>query len=138
RLVGGRRETEEEREGSENGGGGGGKDAVNPARTGTKAAAHYQLTVEAGQTAVIRLRLGNAISRDPFGNEFDQIMEARRREANEFYRAVTPAHLGEDATRVMRQALAGMLWGKQHFFCDVDKWLQEPPRDPRLAGTRRG
>jgi len=113
------------------------EDAVNPARTGTKAAAHYQLTVEAGQTAVIRLRLGNAISRDPFGNEFDQIMEARRREANGFYRAVTPAHLGEDATRVMRQALAGMLWGKQHFFYDVDKWLEEHRADPLLAETGR-
>src|SRR5262249_23299771 len=58
--------------------------AVNPAEAGPKAAAHYQLRVEAGKTAVIRLRLGNAISRDPFGNEFDQIMETRRREANEF------------------------------------------------------
>jgi hypothetical protein len=113
------------------------QDVVNPAQTGTKAAAHYQLTVDAGETAVIRLRLGNAVSRDPFGKEFDKIMEARRREADEFYRAVTPAHLGEDATRVMRQALAGMLWGKQHFFYDVDKWLEEHRADPLLVETGR-
>jgi len=62
-------------------------------------------------------------------------MEARRREADEFYRVVTPAHLGEDATNVMRQALAGMLWGKQHFFYDVDKWLEEHRADPLLAET---
>jgi hypothetical protein len=111
------------------------QDVVNPAQTGTKAAAHYQLKVDAGQTAVIRLRLNNTVSRDPFGKEFDQIMEARRREADEFYRAVTPAHLGADATSVMRQALAGMLWGKQHFFYDVDKWLEEHRADPLLAET---
>jgi len=111
------------------------QDSVNPAQTGTKAAAHYQLTVVAGQTAVIRLRLGNAVSRDAFGEEFDQIMEARRREADEFYQAVTPAHLGEDEANVMRQALAGMLWGKQYFFYDVDKWLEEHRADPLLAET---
>jgi len=111
------------------------QDSVNPAQTGTKAAAHYQLTVVAGQTAVIRLRLGNAVSRDAFGEEFDQIMEARRREADEFYQAVTPAHLGEDEANVMRQALAGMLWGKQYFFYDVDKWLEEHGADPLLAET---
>jgi hypothetical protein len=33
---------------------GGWQDAVNPAQTGTKAAAHYQLKVEACQTAIIR------------------------------------------------------------------------------------
>jgi hypothetical protein len=111
------------------------QETVNPAQTGTKAAAHYQLTVFAGQTAVIRLRLGDTVSRDPFGKEFDQIMEARRHEADEFYREVTPARVGDDATNVMRQALAGMLWGKQHFFYDVDKWLEEHRSDPLLAET---
>jgi len=111
------------------------QDAVNPAQTGTKAAAHYQLTVDVGQTAVIQLRLGNAVSRVPFGKEFNEIIEARRREADEFYRAVTPPRVSEDAANVMRQALGGVLWGKQHFFYDVDKWLEEHRADPLLAET---
>ena len=52
------------------------QEAVNPNQTGTKAAAHYQLNVGAGETAVIRLRLSNAASRDPFGSQFNQIIEA--------------------------------------------------------------
>jgi hypothetical protein len=105
------------------------QETVNPDLTGTKAAAHYQLDVPAGMTSVIRLRLGNAAPEDPFGN-FDQTVEQRRREADEFYRAITPARVGEDAANVMRQALAGMLWSKQYFFFDVDKWLEEHDADP--------
>jgi Glycosyl hydrolase family 63 C-terminal domain len=105
------------------------QETVNPNLTGTKAAAHYQLDVPAGMTSVIRLRLGNSALADPFGN-FDQIVEQRRREADQFYGAITPNRVGEDAANVMRQALAGMLWSKQYFFFDVDKWLAEHGTDP--------
>jgi len=101
------------------------QEAVNPNQTGTKVAAHYQLNVGTGETVVIRLRLSNAAYRDPFGSQFDQIIEARRGEADAFYQAITPARVSEDAARVMRQALAGMLWSKQYFFYDTDKWLEE-------------
>jgi hypothetical protein len=113
------------------------QDAVNPSHTGTKAAAHYQLNVGAGAAVVIRLRLTNAApsAEAPFGSGFDQIIEVRRREADAFYRAVTPAGVGEDAANVMRQALAGMLWSKQYFFYDVDKWLDEHRADPLLEET---
>jgi len=112
------------------------QETVNPNLTGTKAAAHYQLDVPAGMTSVIRLRLGNAAPEDPFGN-FDQTIEQRRREADEFYRAITPARVGEDAANVMRQALAGMLWSKQYFFFDVDKWLEEHGADPMRPSIRQ-
>ena len=114
------------------------EDAVNPNHTGTKAAAHYQLRVGAGATAIIRLRLSNAAlgADDPFGTRFTQIFEARRHEADAFYRAITPAGVGEDAANVMRQALAGMLWSKQYFFFDVNKWLQEHGVDP-MRPTRQ-
>jgi hypothetical protein len=69
----------------------GGQDAVNPNRTGTKAAAHYQLNVGAGATSMIRLRLSDAAVADPFGSQFDQIIEQRRHEADAFYQAITPA-----------------------------------------------
>ena len=101
------------------------QDAVKPNQTGTKAAAHYQLNVDAGETAVIRLRLSNDPSWGPFGSGFDQIIERCRGEADAFYQAITPTRVSEDAARVMRQALAGMLWSKQYFFLDADKWLEE-------------
>ena len=113
------------------------QDAVNPNQTGTKATAHYQLNVGAGETAVIRLRLSNTGSRNPFGSQFDQIIESRRDEANAFYKAITPTRISEDAARVMRQALAGMLWSKQYFFYDTDKWLEEHGYDAMQPTPRQ-
>jgi hypothetical protein len=104
------------------------REAVNPALTGTKAAAHYTITVPAGGEAQIRLRLtdvaSQALQEEPFG-QFDKVLSARRSEADEFYRAITPPSVTEDAAAVMRQALAGMLWTKQYYFFDADKWLEE-------------
>jgi hypothetical protein len=111
------------------------QEAVNPNQTGTKASAHYQLGVSAGETAVIKLRLSNAKLRDPF-SQFDQIVEERRREAAlEAWRQ--PAGVGHDAANVMRQALAGMLWSKQYFFLDADKWLEEHGFDAMRPTARQ-
>jgi hypothetical protein len=109
------------------------QDAVNPNRTGTKATAHYRIDVGARAISVIRLRLTTAGTGSPFDAGFDQVMAARRREADEFYRSITPPGVSDDAANVMRQALAGMLWNKQFFFYDVDQWLEEHRADPLLA-----
>jgi hypothetical protein len=98
--------------------------AVNPESTGTKAAAHYTVTVPAGGSRTLRLRLRDTTSGDAFAN-FDAVLEARRREADEFYASVIPASLDADAASVMRQALAGMMWSKQFYNYDVDSWLAE-------------
>jgi hypothetical protein len=114
----------------------GNANGVNPANAGTKSAAQYKLNVGAGKTATVRLRLSDKPSAaidDPFSS-FAASMKSRRDEADEFYRNVTPAHLSEDEARVMRQALAGMLWSKQFFFFDVDKWLSEHGNDPMKPG----
>jgi len=106
--------------------------AVNPERTGTKAAAHYSVVVPAGGSRVFRLRLSEAAPRkagDPFA-DFDAVLEARRNEADEFYASVIPAAVGEDGARVMRQALAGMMWTKQFYNYDLDTWLAEHGADP--------
>ena len=115
------------------------QDAVNPQHTGTKAAADYQISVGAGQSATVRLRLSDAapsVMGDPF-KDFAKIMETRKREADEFYRTVIPERLTEDEGRVMRQALAGMLWTKQFFGFDVDMWLQEHGVDPIAPGGKQ-
>jgi hypothetical protein len=115
-------------------------DGVNPAHRGTKASVHYRLTIPGRSSQVIRLRLSDVYpatagssseqSFRPFGADFANVMETRRREADEFYAAIIPASLSEDQKRVMRQALAGMLWTKQFFHYDVNKWLEERGADP--------
>jgi hypothetical protein len=114
--------------------------AVNPQQTGTKAAAHYRLTVAAGKCETVRLRLTpvapEALARSygqsqgAFGKHSDEVMLSRREEADEFYGTVIPSSLGADAANVMRQALAGMLWSKQFYFFDVNRWLEERGADP--------
>ncbi len=111
--------------------------AVNPGNKGTKVAAHYRVNVAAGQTKVIRLRLSNSSvdqKGKPFGKQFDQIFADRIREADEFYKLVTPPSVNEDAALVMRQAIAGMLWSKQFFFFDGDNWLDEHNSNPLHTG----
>lgn len=114
--------------------------AVNPARRGTKVAAHYRLTINAGQSQRVQLRLsdvapngfreGNGKQGAPFGMAFESIMKQRIDEADEFYATIVPASLHADAALVMRQALAGMLWTKQFYLYDVDRWLEERGSDP--------
>jgi len=117
----------------------GNREAVNPEKTGTKSAAHYQLNVGAGNSATVRLRLSDlapAAIGDPF-RAFAEIMQTRQREADEFYKSITPERVGKDEALVMRQALAGMLWSKQYFFFDVDKWLTEHGVNSLKPGGRK-
>ncbi len=121
--------------------------AVNPARTGTKAAAHYQLTVRPGESETIRLRLTPTAAAGlskayrngdgAFGRHFDQVMKTRREEADEFYESVIPPSLSADRKNVMRQALAGMLWSKQYYNFDVVRWLEERGCHPFLSSAKR-
>jgi hypothetical protein len=110
-------------------------DAINPAQEGTKAAAHYVLDVGPGETATIRLRLCDGEFAAPFRG-FDRTLETRRREADEFYAAALPRSYGADRALVMRQALAGMLWGKQFYSFDVGAWLAERGFDPHERHLR--
>ena len=115
------------------------QDAVNPGNQGTKVAACYQVTLGAGRTNAIRLRLSRSSpghKGQPFGKQFDVVFGDRLREADEFYKSVTPPSVSEDAAKVMRQALAGMLWSKQFFFFDGDNWLNEHHSNPLHTGYR--
>jgi hypothetical protein len=108
------------------------REAVNPEGKGTKAAAHYALSIEPGETRVIRLRLTElapSSRQDPFAS-FDATFAARAREADEFYAAIAPASLDADHVTVMRQGFAGMLWTKQAYLYDLSRWLRERGVDP--------
>jgi hypothetical protein len=116
------------------------QEAINPAQEGTKVAAHYQLNVDGGKTASVRLRLCSSLApaeaQVPFKN-FATVLQSRQSEADEFYRAITPKQSSEDEANVMRQALAGMLWTKQYFCFDLDKWLVEHHADPMQRSVRQ-
>jgi hypothetical protein len=117
---------------------GGEREAVNPEPRGTKACFHYaNLEVPAGGSAVVRLRLTDAPADDPLGGA-DEVIAARRREADEFYAEIHPPRASEDERRVQRQALAGMLWTKQIYIYDVNVWLDgDNPAWPPPESRRR-
>jgi hypothetical protein len=116
-----------------------GADTVNPSQHGTKAALWYQLTVPAGGTRQVRLRLHlpsaaeGARWDDP---EFDRVLAARRSDADEFYDALDP-HLDEERRRVLRQAAAGLVWSKQMYPYRVSRWLDGDPAGPPPPESHR-
>ena len=116
------------------------KNTVNPQRAGTKAAAHYNLTVGAGESVVVKLRLSNAAPQGKAAFEdFDPIFKQRKDEADEFYATVIPHDLSDDAKSVMRQGFGGMLWSKQFYHYVIKQWLdgdpgQIPPPPERKNG----
>ena len=115
--------------------------AVNPAQTGTKACLAYKLTIPAGGSHVLPLRLTNltpAELPDPLA-AVDSIFADRIREADEFYAAVQPPNASADELMIQRQAFAGLLWSKQIYLYDVNRWLEgddpsNPPPDSRWHG----
>jgi len=132
----------------------GNRNAVNPDRTGTKASALYRLRVAPGTRATLRLRLTGqepkishqsvprlvtAADGELFGHSFDEVLNRRRAEADEFYSKRAPSGLSEDAKNIQRQAFAGLLWSKQFYHLDVHTWLDgdsagPPPPDSRKRG----
>jgi Glycosyl hydrolase family 63 C-terminal domain len=117
------------------------QNAVNPAEVGTKVAGQYHLTLAAGESRSIQLRLSDRAPDNllPFGEEFEELFRQRKQEADEFYASVIPPSLSEDAANVQRQAFAGMLWSKQFYYYDIKTWLegdpaQLPPPAQRLHG----
>ena len=116
----------------------GNRDAINREQRGTKAAAHYRMTIQPGESVVTRLRLVNSpIPAGPFGDDFEIVFARRTRESDEFYDTVIPRRLSDDGKRVMRQAFAGLLWSKQFYHYDVQRWLDGDPSCAPPAPERR-
>jgi hypothetical protein len=110
---------------------------VNPAGTGTKAAAHYRLDIEPGATAEVRLRWSSRPG-DDLGAGFDEVLRQRQAEADDYWDSLTPSGATADEALVMRQAGAGMLWSKQFFHYDVERWLAGDPGQPTPPPQRLG
>jgi hypothetical protein len=127
--------------------------AVNPEKRGTKAAANYLLELKGGEERAVRLRLKSKPSASDGGlmsgstaleaetqnsfADFDKIFAQRKSETDEFYARIIPQNLSKDAQNVMRQAFAGMLWSKQFYHYDVEKWLDGDAAQPVPPAERK-
>ncbi|QDU28222.1 Mannosyl oligosaccharide glucosidase [Anatilimnocola aggregata] len=110
------------------------KSAVNNLQ-GSKLAGHARAVIPAGGTIVVDVRLSDTHSSEPFG-DFDHFLTTRAAEADSFYAAVQPAGLDVDEQRIMRQALAGLLWSKQFYHYDVYRWLRGDETEPTPPDAR--
>ncbi|HIG26618.1 MAG TPA: glucosidase [Verrucomicrobiales bacterium] len=117
---------------------------LNPKRRGTKAAPHYRIPLEGGQTRTIRLRLFSTeeTPEEVFGNSFDQVFRLRKKEADQFYQGVIAQSENHATVRIIRQAYGGLMWTKQFYHYIAEDWLKGDPGMPkppeeRLQGRNR-
>lgn len=114
-------------------------EAINFQESGTKAAASSRVQLNAGEQVIVRCRLvaESEVSTRPFGPAFDRLIEARAREADEFYAARIPAALSQEERHIARLAYAGLLWSKQFYHYVVKDWLEGDPAQPMPPSERR-
>lgn len=116
---------------------------VNPAKRGTKSAAHYvfENVPPRGGCAVVRLKLTpRTPAQDPSIEDegiFDDTVEERREEANEFYSGLVLGPISDDLKQIMRQALGGMMWTKQYYQFVQKDWLKGDPAQPPPPAERK-
>jgi hypothetical protein len=111
-------------------------DGVNPDKRGTKAAAHFQTTLNTNQEFTIRLRFTNQLNNAPF-DDFETIVAQRIHEADRFYKAVQIPNITADERNIQRQAFAGLLWSKQFYHYGVELWLNGDPAGPIPSEERK-
>lgn len=112
-----------------------GADTIDKAKRGTKAALNYDITIPAGESITIRLRMVDTAA-NTF-NDFDATFTSRKQEADKFYADLQPAKENEDKAKIQRQAFAGMLWNKQFYYYDIHQWLNGDPNGPEPPVQRQ-
>lgn len=116
--------------------------AINPENKGTKSAAWYSFDegdgVPPGGCAVVRFKLSQSTEEYGLDEElFDDVIERKRSEADEFYWRISPLPMADDLRNIQRQALAGMLWTKQHYHFIWDQWANGDPAQPPPPASRK-
>ncbi|KAK3397277.1 Six-hairpin glycosidase-like protein [Sordaria brevicollis] len=118
------------------------KEAVNPAQTGTKSAAWFTFNeaggVAPGECAVVRFRLSKKNNDYLDEEEFDDLMDKKKEEADDFYYRISPLPMADDLRNIQRQAFAGMMWCKQHYLFIWDEWANGDPAQPPPPPERKG
>lgn len=99
---------------------------LNPHNTGTKASAIYQITIPAGESRQVKLRLNHSQEDDAL-SICDPCMETRKKEADEFYEELSERVTDPEHKIIQRQAYAGMMWSKQFYYYNVERWLEGDP-----------
>ena len=111
-------------------------DAVNPQHFGTKACAHYPLTLASNQQAILQFRLARAGSPEQPRDGWGKVFDLRIREASQFYSRLSHG-LTEASRQVQRQAFAGMFWSKQYYRYVVETWLKGDATSPKPPESRK-
>ncbi len=101
------------------------KELLATQKSGTKFSPVYAYVIQSGETQTTYLRLSSSVLQHPFGSNFEQLFVNRKAEADEFYQDILPKHISDDLKNIQRQALAGLLWSKQFYYYDAERWLQE-------------
>ncbi|MBL0356152.1 MAG: glucosidase [Chitinophagaceae bacterium] len=92
-------------------------------KQGTKFTPVYEMNLKGGETKTIYCRLTNSADDRPFTRGFEKIFDVRKEEADDFYKAILPSDISADLKNIQRKALAGLLWSKQYYHYDVERWL---------------
>lgn len=107
--------------------------------SGTKFSPVYKLKLGAGETQTLYCRLSHQPQAEPFAPGFEYLFSMRKQEANDFFAAVLPKGMDRDMALIQRQALAGLLWSKQYYHFDVERWLNSSDGiTPVNAGKQNG
>ncbi len=112
--------------------------ATNPAMRGTKVGAPKTLRLQPGQSATVRLRYTDVARPDPF-SDYERVFALRLAEADEFFEAIAPHGLGRDGAQegqIFRQSLAGLLWSRQYYSYEVERWLRGDVAGPAPPASR--
>lgn len=113
-----------------------GAETVNPGQTGTKSAVHFNKIIAAGKSEVFRIRLSVDPLQNPF-LDFEEVYANRQQEANAFYGEIQAHIPNEELKSIQRQAYAGMIWCKQFYAYNVEKWLTGDPAEPPPPSERK-
>jgi hypothetical protein len=112
---------------------------VTSQKEGTKFSPLYQLTIARGNSKEIYLRLSDQMVQTPFEEGFEELFKQRKKEADEFYASMISDSLPQEMKNIQRQAYAGLLWNKQYYHYDLERWINNsdgisPESDDRLNG----
>ncbi|HEY0679049.1 MAG TPA: glucosidase [Chitinophagaceae bacterium] len=99
------------------------REALRERKTGTKFSPVYKSRIAAGASRSFYCRLSDVQTDTPFAKGFDQVFTTRKQEADEFYDSIFSKDLDLEMKQLQRQALAGLMWSKQFYYFDVERWI---------------
>ena len=111
-------------------------EALNQKKEGTKCSPVYKTVINGNDSYTIFLRLSKKLTENPFEKGFENIFDTRKKEADNFYEPILPKNISPDLALIQRQAYAGLLWNKQYYHFDVERWLNTSDGITPLSASR--